>query len=547
MTHAFRSRAMKYAVIDSGPLIKGVRLETIGAERYVTVPEVLLELRDRHVRERLAALPFELETREPSQEALDVIRKFAKLTGDLPALSAVDIRVLALAWLLEKETKNGVEHLRTTPLLPGASARSRRALPADEPSSSTAEGMEDEPAIVDDGEDGLDESAVTEQAAAAAAAAAATGAGMEDDDDDEEAAEAEAALLAAIASRDAEGGAAGGTAVDVSDVSGTAAATSVAVAAAGAPVGAAGGTSIGCSDGAAATEQDAAAAAELAEALEARRAARRQAEEAEAVALRAAEAGAARCEHSREAGAAAASAGSGGTRAAGGLESSRPGGLDDEGAEPWITVDNLKTMQQRDGQRYAYAPDASTTVACLTTDYAMQSVLMQMNLKLLGADGMILRSVKQWVMRCSGCFTQQSSLESQFCSKCGNMSLVRLQAVVDDRGQQRLLPESKAPARVRSTNTRGTKFPLPMPVAGRHAHNLILAEDQLAEAVDKARRQGKAKLEDVFDPDYSLEDHFGRAGSKRPVRNPNAGSAMPKVGYGKRVNPNDVRARPKRT
>eukprot|EP00900_Chrysochromulina_parva_P002872 jgi/Chrpa1/12586/Chrysochromulina_OHIO_Genome00019680-RA len=318
---------MKYAVIDSGPLIKGVRLETIGAERYVTVPEVLLELRDRHVRERLASLPFELETREPSQEALDVIRKFAKLTGDLPALSAIDIRVLALAWLLEKETKNGVEHLRTTPLPPGA-ARSRRP-PADEPSSSTAQGMEDEPAIADDGEDELDES--------------------------------------------------------------------------------------------------------------------------------------------------------------------------------------------------------------------------EMNLKLLGADGMILRSVKQWVMRCSGCFTQQSSLESQFCSKCGNMSLVRLQAVVDDRGQQRLLPESKAPARVRSTNTRGTKFPLPMPVAGRHAHNLILAEDQLAEAVDKARRQGKAKMEDVFDPDYSLEDHFGRAGSKRPVRNPNAGSAMPKVGYGKRVNPNDVRARPKRT
>ena len=528
---------MKYAVIDSGPLIKGVRLETIGAERYVTVPEVLLELRDRHVRERLASLPFELETREPSQEALDVIRKFAKLTGDLPALSAIDIRVLALAWLLEKETKNGVEHLRTTPLPPGA-ARSRRP-PADEPSSSTAQGLEDEPAIVDDGEDELDESEVTEQAAAAAAAA--TGTGMEEEEDDEEAAEAEAALLAAIASRDAEGDAAGGMAVDVSDVIGTAAATSVAVAAAGAAGGAAGGSSMGCSDGAAAKEQDAAAAAELAAALEARRAARRQAEEAEAAALRAAEAGAAV--------ASPRGAGSGGTRAGSsdGLESSRPAGLDDEGAEPWITVDNLKTMQQRDGQRYAYAPDASTTVACLTIDYAMQSVLMQMNLQLLGADGMILRSVKQWVMRCSGCFTQQSSLESQFCSKCGNMSLVRLQAVVDDRGQQRLLPESKAPARVRSTNTRGTKFPLPMPVAGRHAHNLILAEDQLAEAVDKARRQGKAKMEDVFDPDYSLEDHFGRAGSKRPVRNPNAGSAMPKVGYGKRVNPNDVRARPKRT
>ena len=32
---------MRYLVVDSGPLIKGVRLERIDAERFVTVPEVL--------------------------------------------------------------------------------------------------------------------------------------------------------------------------------------------------------------------------------------------------------------------------------------------------------------------------------------------------------------------------------------------------------------------------------------------------------------------------------------------------------------------------
>ena len=69
---------MKYAVIDSGPLIKGVRLEALNAERYVTVPEVLLELRDRHVREMVAALPFELETREPSSEAIEQSARHAQ-------------------------------------------------------------------------------------------------------------------------------------------------------------------------------------------------------------------------------------------------------------------------------------------------------------------------------------------------------------------------------------------------------------------------------------------------------------------------------------
>ena len=61
---------MKYLVVDSGPLIKGARLERMGAERFVTVPEVLGELRDSHARALLESLPFELEMREPSDEAM---------------------------------------------------------------------------------------------------------------------------------------------------------------------------------------------------------------------------------------------------------------------------------------------------------------------------------------------------------------------------------------------------------------------------------------------------------------------------------------------
>ena len=135
----------------------------------------------------------------------------------------------------------------------------------------------------------------------------------------------------------------------------------------------------------------------------------------------------------------------------------------------------------------------------------------------------------------------QPSLEKQFCVKCGNTSLVRLQSVIDSRGARRVLPETGAPARVRSTNVRGSKFPLPQPKSGRHAKNMILAEDQLEEAQAKFHRQGKARVENVFDPDYSLDDHFGRVGKRG-----GGGGGAPTVGYGKRVNPNDVRARPRR-
>ena len=42
------------------------------------------------------------------------MKEFARLTGDLPVLSTVDLRVLALTWMLEKECR-GIDHLRTTP------------------------------------------------------------------------------------------------------------------------------------------------------------------------------------------------------------------------------------------------------------------------------------------------------------------------------------------------------------------------------------------------------------------------------------------------
>jgi len=241
--------------------------------------------------------------------------------------------------------------------------------------------------------------------------------------------------------------------------------------------------------------------------------------------------------------AAAAAAAAAGLEASGGreeFEESTPLEGDEDPDLPWITPANLRKTQASDA-RHAGAPKETTRVGCITTDYAMQSVLLQMGLKLLSVDGMLLRSIKQWVLRCSGCYKEHRQLELQFCSKCGNASLVRLAAIVDNRGNQRLLPEKGAPARVRSTNIRGTKYAMPMPKAGRHANNLVLAEDQLLEAQEKSRKQGRKKGHDVFDPDYDVDAHFGRAGKKGAASRVNV-----KVGYGKK-NPNDVRSRPKRT
>ena len=120
------------------------------------------------------------------------------------------------------------------------------------------------------------------------------------------------------------------------------------------------------------------------------------------------------------------SGGAGGKSGGGG--GSHPDELDED--LPWITVENLPKVQAAEAtSRFSYEPDANTPVCCTTTDYAMQSVLLQINLKLLGVDGMVMKSVKQWVLRCSGCFTVHREMGRSFCTKCGNSSLVRLMAV----------------------------------------------------------------------------------------------------------------------
>ena len=48
------------------------------------------------------------------------------------------------------------------------------------------------------------------------------------------------------------------------------------------------------------------------------------------------------------------------------------------------------------------------------------------------------------LLRCSGCYTMQPSLERQFCTKCGNTSLVRLISVLQADGSRRVLPEEGA-------------------------------------------------------------------------------------------------------
>ena len=79
-------------------------------------------------------------------------------------------------------------------------------------------------------------------------------------------------------------------------------------------------------------------------------------------------------------------------------------GDDDEGE--WITPTNVALHKSKALQLIPTQSGAKEKVVtgCMTTDFAMQNVLMHMGLNLVGVDGKKINKVKTWVLRCHACF-----------------------------------------------------------------------------------------------------------------------------------------------
>eukprot|EP00037_Helgoeca_nana_P033918 m.419947 g.419947 ORF g.419947 m.419947 type:complete len:751 (-) comp31947_c0_seq1:114-2366(-) len=103
-------------VVDTAGFLRSSPLETLGREIF-TIPEVISEIRDRAVRERMAGvLPYELKFREPTPRSMGIVAEFARETGDFHGLSAVDLKVLALTHTLTVE-RNGDGGINTKPVI----------------------------------------------------------------------------------------------------------------------------------------------------------------------------------------------------------------------------------------------------------------------------------------------------------------------------------------------------------------------------------------------------------------------------------------------
>lgn len=211
------------------------------------------------------------------------------------------------------------------------------------------------------------------------------------------------------------------------------------------------------------------------------------------------------------------------------------GEASDDG-EGWITPSNLKKHQQKDGNGTFEPQEEQKTiqVATITTDYAMQNVMLRMNLNLLSPSLQRIRQLKTWVLRCHACFNITRDMTKQFCGRCGKPTLLRTSCSTDKDGNVKVHLKKNM-----QWNNRGNVYSVPKPVAGTAngknikgggkggwGNDLILAEDQ-KEYVREMATTKRRKEKDLMDEDYLpsiLTGDRGRAGGR------------PKVGAGKNVN-----------
>lgn len=184
---------------------------------------------------------------------------------------------------------------------------------------------------------------------------------------------------------------------------------------------------------------------------------------------------------------------------------------EDDDEEGWITPSNLKKHQQRDQQSAPEQPiEKVLQVALLTSDYAMQNVLLRINLNLVSPSMARITRIKTWVLRCHGCFQITRNMSKQFCPKCGQPTLTRVSCSTDQSGNFQVHLKKNF-----QWNNRGNVYSVPKPVHGTAngkyrgqgggkngwGRDLLLAEDQ-KEYTQKVGEEQRLRQRDLMDEDY---------------------------------------------
>ncbi|CAH2080162.1 unnamed protein product [Thlaspi arvense] len=530
------TKGISVAVIDANAVIEGGQSLTNFADKFVTVPEVLSEIRDPASRRRLAFIPFTIETMEPSPESLSKVGKFARATGDLQTLSDVDLKLIALTYTLEAQV-HGTKNLRDIPP-PIQTVRVKRLPEKELPGwGSNVANLEEWEALENEAEEksnsnsrilplkDLNMNILPSDNCSEAGSVAEC---QEEDDHEGERRQKRYPPKKTEVKLD------GKMVVEGIDAS------------------------RGEND-----EEDAGEWRPAVSSSTHRKFLRRKAkwEHYNALAEKeiqqdqeAEKAGNLTDQMSKDADEKhAKDSGKNEEELSSILEDMRleedslqegleeTNGEDDDVEAEGIDVasdagDTFEASSMADDgsseQSWSLRALSESSVACITGDYAMQNVILQMGLRLLAPGGMQIRQLKRWILQCHACYTVTPEIGRDFCPKCGNGGTLRKVAVTI--GENGTIISARKPR----ITLRGTKYSIPMPKSGRDAitKNMVLREDQLPQKYlnPKTKKKANKPGDEYFISDDVFMNHHSdrKAPLQPPVR-----KAM--AIFSQKRNPND--------
>ncbi|KAJ2822263.1 20S-pre-rRNA D-site endonuclease nob1 [Coemansia sp. 'formosensis'] len=460
-------------VVDTNPFVKGLKLDGI-ATKFVTVPEVVHELRSRASKDRFHELDIKhgVELLSPDAESMQIVCNFAKKTGDFASLAIADLKVIALAFMLEKK-ENGMRRLRTEPVGNSPNISDRKLLESAEiagahDDSDEDVSLEDVPANVEQSMAALT-IANNEESEAPPKIEIIAEAADELCEMDAVADSSEAALVLESVANDDEFEV--GSDEEFSD------------------------NEVASSDNEATADDDE------------------------------------------------------GWQVAGPKAKKKAAVQDNFFKGDWITPQNVKQKQAVSamGMKEAHGGNTRgvTKVACVTSDFAMQNVMLKMGISLVTPDGVAINRLSTWVLRCHACFHLTGDMGRQFCPSCGHPTLRRCSVTTGTNG--RLQVHLKANYKY---NLRGTVYSIPKATGGQHSkRDVITREDDKVymramnyrKAMDAKSNAGLSGANSLFDPDFMpglLQG--GYASSNKGYGIATDARGMPMVGRNCK-NPNTVR------
>ena len=108
-----------------------------------------------------------------------------------------------------------------------------------------------------------------------------------------------------------------------------------------------------------------------------------------------------------------------------------------------------------------------------TGDFTLQNVCMKMGIPIIGVDGLRIKNIKNYILKCTVCNRFIFEVDRMFCDYCGYPYLMKIGYNIFANGEIRINDKKPEPRK------RGQIFDLPAPTTKKNGTVYILSEDQI--------------------------------------------------------------------